>query len=288
MSKMPTLFVGHGSPLNAITENQTTSVWKYVGAKLPQPKAILAISAHWNTHGRFIHAASHLRQIYDMYGFPAELYAFKYEALGSEELARHVAEILGDVQLDYSWGLDHGLWSVLCHLYPQSQIPIVPFSVDMGMGLKEHLLLAKALAPLRDEGVLLLASGNIVHNLALLDFTQEKDGYEWAKKFDESVLEAISLRDEARLIELAQGELSATPYALREYNSADFIFSHMAYNVNIAHKLRCFSTLEHFIPLLYAFGASSEDEHITFFNRHYCYGSLSMSSFLCSDEEFNF
>ena len=164
--KMPVLFTGHGSPMNAIGNNKARPVWKNIGETLPKPKVIIAISAHWATRGLFVRNAADNPQINDMYGFPKELYQVHYEPAGSPEFAQKTLQLLGtDSQVNNEWGIDHGIWSVLSNIYPDSDIPVVMVSNNLLEGPAFQYEIGKRLAPLREEGAMILASGNVVHNL---------------------------------------------------------------------------------------------------------------------------
>ncbi|HTX59943.1 MAG TPA: 4,5-DOPA dioxygenase extradiol [Verrucomicrobiae bacterium] len=199
--RMPAVFVGHGSPMNAIEQNRYTQAWSALGAALPVPRAVLAVSAHWFVRGVAVTANEQPRTIHDFYGFARELYRVRYEAPGDPALARHVSEMLGtlDVALDESWGLDHGAWSVLLHLYPDADVPVVQFALDATKPADLHWAIGAALAPLRDEGVLILGSGNVVHNLAAADFGIG-GGFDWAMRFDRHVRDALERGDAQALI----------------------------------------------------------------------------------------
>ncbi|MCX6033459.1 MAG: 4,5-DOPA dioxygenase extradiol, partial [Chloroflexi bacterium] len=188
---MPVLFIGHGSPLNAIEDNEFSRAWIAVGKALPTPKAILCVSAHWETRGTQVTAMEKPRTIYDFYGFPPELYAMTYPASGSPELARRVRDLAGgdEITLDLTWGLDHGAWSVLKRLFPYADVPVIQLSLDVAKTAQAHYDLGRQLRPLRDEGILILGSGNIVHNLHMVVF--EDTTYDWAVAFDGKVKQWI-------------------------------------------------------------------------------------------------
>jgi 4,5-DOPA dioxygenase extradiol len=250
--KMPVLFVGHGSPMNAIEENEFSRAWEAMGATLPKPKAILAVSAHWETTGTKVTAAEKPKMIYDMYGFPKELYEVNYPAPGSPALVETVRKIIKgtDVQADQSWGLDHGTWSVLRRLFPKAEVPVVQFSLDRTRNPLQHYQLGQQLKELREEGVLIVSSGNIVHNLRAVIW---EDGakYDWAETFDTQVKNWILEDDHDQIIHFEkQGQAAAL-----SINSG-----------------------EHYAPLLYALATKEAADPITFFAEKVTYGSLSMRS----------
>lgn len=194
---MPVLFLGHGSPMLALENSAQAQFLKNLSASLPRPKAILALSAHWETAGTQILELDSPETIYDFRGFPAQLSKIKYPAKGDRALAQKVAELLPEAKLSRTWGFDHGVWSVLIHMYPNAEIPVLCLSLDQNLGAKELFDLGRQLAPLRDEGVLILGSGNIVHNLRAMDHSGEV--YDWAKKFDEFIKQAILKNDHEAL-----------------------------------------------------------------------------------------
>jgi 4,5-DOPA dioxygenase extradiol len=187
MKRMPVLFVGHGSPMNAIEDNEFSRSWIAVGKALPRPNTILCVSAHWETKGTQVTAMEKPRTIYDFYGFPPELYAMMYPAPGSPELARRVRDLAeaDGITPDLTWGLDHGTWSVLRRLFPKADVAVIQLSLDVTKNAQAHYDLGRQLQPLRDEGVLIIGSGNIVHNLRTVVF--EDTAYDWAVEFDGKV-----------------------------------------------------------------------------------------------------
>ncbi len=246
---MPVLFMGHGSPMNAIEENEFSQAWQQAARQLPLPRAILCVSAHWETTGSFVTAMTQPRTIHDFYGFPKALFDKQYPAPGLPELAQRVIELVGDahVQPDSSWGLDHGTWSVLCRMYPQAEIPVVQLSLDRQVDPAEHYALGQKLTELRNEGILILGSGNIVHNLRLMVW--EDTAFDWAIEYDEKVKQWILDEDHASIIHY---EKHGKP-AMLSVNSA-----------------------EHYLPLLYILGLRQPHERATFFADKLWGGSLSM------------
>jgi 4,5-DOPA dioxygenase extradiol len=251
---MPTIFIGHGSPMNAIKENDYSAAWREAAAVIPRPKAILCISAHWETEGTFVTAMEQPKTIHDYYGFPDELYQVQYSAPGSPELAERVRSLVTScaVRLDdgYSWGLDHGAWSVLRRMYPQADIPVVQLSLDRSQHPSFHYDLGRELQALRGEGVLIVGSGNIVHNLRLLQW-HAVEPYSWAMEFDTLAAELILSGQHDRLV--------AYP-ALGE-----------AARLSIP-------TNEHYLPLLYILALQQPGEPVTFFAEGLPLGSISMRS----------
>jgi 4,5-DOPA dioxygenase extradiol len=246
---MPALFVGHGSPMNAIEDNEFTSAWQEVARQLPIPKAILCISAHWETRGTQVTAMETPRTIHDFYGFPGELFEKQYPAPGSLELADRVIQLVGEskVKPDQSWGLDHGTWSVLCRMYPLSDIPVVQLSLDRNIDTAGHYELGHELMQLRREGVLIVGSGNIVHNLRMMVW--EDTAFDWAVEFDSKIKQWILQQDHEPIIHYDKQGQSA----MLSVNSA-----------------------EHYLPLLYVLGVSQKDEPVSFFAEKLWGGSLSM------------
>ena len=254
--KMPVLFVGHGNPMNAIEENEFVQGFRRIGETIPKPNAIVVVSAHWETKGVFITAMKNPRTIHDFSGFPKELYQVQYLAPGDPELAMETKNMISnkDVGLDYDWCLDHGAWTVLRHIYPNPDIPVIELSLDYTKAPKYHYELAEELKPLRYKGVLIIGSGNIVHNLRMIDWRRLNDseyGYDWATEFSELVKKNI-LIDNHKL--------------LTHYSS-------IGKDWNLAVP-----TAEHYLPLLYSLGMKEKDENIEFFNDKIIGGSLGMTS----------
>lgn len=248
----PALFVGHGSPMNIVEDNAFSLAWAEAGRGLPAPKAILCISAHWETEGCRVTAMDKPKTIHDFTGFPPELYSRHYSAPGSPALARLVRETAGpiSVEFDMSWGLDHGTWSVLSRMFPGADVPVVQLSLDGTQPPVFHYQLGRALRPLRKRGVLIMGSGNIVHNLAVID--GKGAAYPWAREFDETVRRLIVAGDH---------------YALVNYGG-------LGRNAGLS-----IPTNEHYLPLLYALGLQEPGETPQFFAEGVVLGSISMRSF---------
>ncbi|HWR87238.1 MAG TPA: 4,5-DOPA dioxygenase extradiol [Acidiferrobacterales bacterium] len=204
-ARMPAVFFGHGSPMNALEQNRYTEEWRRIGASMPEPKAILCVSAHWMTHGTAVTATDKPRTIHDFGGFPQELFAVQYPAPGSPLLAARVRELLlpVEVQLDKSWGLDHGTWSVLTHMFPDANVPVVQLSLDASQPPRYHYELGARLAPLRNEGVLIVGSGNVVHNLGRMQWAEDAKPYDWSVRFNETVRAHLAAREHQPLIDYA-------------------------------------------------------------------------------------
>jgi len=254
MAKVPALFVGHGSPMNTLEVNGYTEAWRAFGRSLPRPKAILAVSAHWYFGATAVTAMPKPRTIHDFYGFPQALFDVDYPAAGDPELAGEILELVKPewVGLDRDqWGLDHGTWSVLKHIYPDADIPVVQLSINALRPLDYHLDLARRLAPLRDKGVMILASGNVVHNLRRLQWQEPDLGYDWAERFDDA----------------AVAQLVSDP------GDALKLMEHPDYELAVP-------TPDHFIPLLYVAGlASAEGTRPEPLVRGYSMGSISMTCY---------
>jgi len=249
--KMPALFLGHGSPMNAIEDNEFSRAWIEAGRSLPRPQAILCISAHWETTGAEVTAMDHPRTIHDFYGFPGEMYQMRYSAPGSPELARIIRETVRTAQVrpDYGWGLDHGTWSVLRRLFPEADIPVVQLSLDRSQGPAFHYELGKELRPLRRKGVLIVGSGNVVHNLGLLDW--QGGAFDWAVEFDDKVRQLILAGNHGPLVR----------------------YDEMGRMARLAVP-----TNEHYLPLLYALAVQDVDDQVSFFADKVTMGSVSMRS----------
>ena len=253
MTRMPALFIGHGSPMNTLQRNGYTQAWRSLGEQLPRPRALLVISAHWFIGASAVTAMARPRTIHDFYGFPDELFAFDYPAPGLPEVAEEVAETVKPrwVGLDQGeWGLDHGTWSVLAHLYPDADVPVVQLSINAAETLEYHVDLGARLSPLRDRGVMVIGSGNIVHNLRAIAWDRPDEGFDWAHRFDAA----------------AAAQLAADPAAIARLSE------HPDYP-------RAVPTTDHFIPLLYLAGLATEGNEIEPLVRGYAMGSLSMSCY---------
>ncbi len=254
--KMPVLFLGHGSPMNAIEENEFVTGFKTVAQTLPQPQAILCVSAHWFTKGTKVTAMEMPKTIHDFGGFPKALFDVQYPAKGSPELAKLTQQILQPttVHLDHEWGLDHGAWSVIKHLYPDANIPVIQLSIDYTQSAQYHFDLAKQLQDLRNKGVLIIGSGNIVHNLRLVDFANfHKDnfGFDWAIEAREFVNNKLINGDYTSLINYT--------------------------NQSKALRLAIPSP-DHYLPLIYTLALQDKKDNLSLFNDKLLAGSLSMTS----------
>lgn len=260
-TQMPALFIGHGSPMNTLERNAYTDQWRRIGGELPRPRAILCVSAHWYFGATAVTAMPRPRTIHDFYGFPEELFAFDYPAPGLPELADEIAELVKPhwVGADRDqWGLDHGTWSVLAHLFPEADVPVVQLSINALRPLDYHVELGAALAGLRKRGVLILGSGNVVHNLRLLNWNHRDHGEPWARRFDEA----------------ARAQLAEAPEdVLRLAEHPDYA--------------KAVPTPDHFIPLLYLAGlAAADGTKPDMLIEGYAMGSLSMISYgLCTGLE---
>ena len=254
--KMPVLFIGHGSPMNGIQDNQFSQTWAQLGKAITRPTAVLVISAHWLTHGTHVTAMEHPRTIHDFGGFPQELFNVQYPAPGSPQLAEEVSQIItsAPVGLDeHEWGLDHGTWTVVRHMYPDADIPVLQLSIDYNKSPQYHYDLAKQLASLRQKGVLIIGSGNMIHNLRMVDWQRLNEpnyGFDWAVELNQVFKQKIG-----------------------DHNHADLI----AYNnLGAAAKL-AIPTPDHYYPLLYTLGLQESKDDIRFFNDELVGGSLNMT-----------
>ena len=253
-SRLPTIFFGHGNPLNAIQQNAYTAGWAEIGQTLGKPKAVLCVSAHWYIPETAVTAMPQPRTIHDFGGFPRELYEVQYPASGSPALAQRVRDLLMPIRvgMDQRWGLDHGTWSVLCHVFPHADIPILQLSIDETQPPEFHYQMGQRLAPLRDEGVLVIGSGNLVHNLHTYAWGRhDVEPFDWAVRFETRARKLIMNGDFAPLVDyesLGRDALLSVP------------------------------TLDHYLPLLYVLGAAQPDESITFPVEGFDGGSVSMLS----------
>lgn len=255
MTQMPVLFIGHGSPMNALANNAYTRTLKALGESLPRPKCILAISAHWQSEGSGVTEALAPKTIHDFGGFPKPLFEIQYPAPGSPEVAKLIQETIKDppIQGDSEqWGLDHGTWSVLIHMYPRADIPVVQLSLDMLSSPEYHFLLGQKLRFLRSQGVLIFGSGNLVHNLRRIRWEDQAQPFEWAIEFDEWIKGKLLQRDHQSLV-------------------SDFRNSE-------AGRLSV-PTLDHYLPALYVLGAADADDRLNFEYEEIQNGSISMRSF---------
>lgn len=254
--RMPVLFVGHGSPMNAIGENEFVQNWRDLGKSMPKPKAVLCISAHWETNGTFVTAMAKPPTIHDFGGFPKALFDVQYPAPGSPELALETKHIVSKtvVGLDEKWGLDHGAWSVIRNMYPLADVPVIEMSLDYNKSPRYHYDLARELASLRDKGVLIVGSGNLVHNLRMVDWDkagEQEYGFDWAIEANNTFKQLILGHKHAELINYAS----------------------LGREVQLAVP-----SPEHYLPLIYTLALQGENEPVTFFNDKAVMGSLTMTS----------
>ena len=255
--KMPVLFVGHGNPMNAITDNPYSKTWTQMGATLGEPKAILCISAHWLTRGTAVTLNPQPITIHDFGGFPDELFKVQYPAKGAVDYAKLAIEGVKSTKIheDFEWGLDHGAWSVLKSMYPNANVPVFQMSIDYGKPLQYHYDLAKELGFLRESGVLIVASGNVVHNLGMISWNDPTKTFDWAIEFDQFAKKNIE---------------SGNHQALIQYQTLGRI-------ADLAHPSN-----DHYIPLIYALGLKRNTDGIRFFNDSFDLGSIGMRSVLLS------
>jgi 4,5-DOPA dioxygenase extradiol len=251
---MPVLFIGHGSPLNGIENNEFSSKWAEIGRTMPVPKAVLVVSAHWFTRGTAVTAMNCPQTIHDFGGFPQALFDMQYPAPGSPELAQELSGLITStqVELDHDWGLDHGAWTILTHMFPEAQIPVLQLSMDYTKDPRAHYELARELYQLRHKGVLIMGSGNMVHNLRLLNWEMMDGGaYDWAMEINDQFKSLIMNKEHRPLINyksLGSAAMMAIP------------------------------TPEHYLPLLYTLGLQNDQDEVTLFNDKAVGGSLTMTS----------
>jgi len=253
---MPALFIGHGSPMNGIEDNQFSRQWMNLGKEIPKPKAVLVVSAHWLTRGTFVTAMERPKTIHDFGGFPQALFEVEYPAPGSPEMAKLTKEVITstEVGLDHEWGLDHGTWTVVRHMYPDAAIPVFQLSIDYYQSPDFHYQLGRELAALREKGVLIIGSGNMVHNLRMVAWDKLNEpefGFDWALEMNRVFKDKISSKSHQDLI---------------QFN-----------NLGEAGKL-AIPTPDHYYPLLYALGLQGRGEEVSFFNDRAVGGSLTMTS----------
>jgi 4,5-DOPA dioxygenase extradiol len=254
-SKMPVLFVGHGSPMNIVYHNAYTQSLQTLSASLPKPDAILVVSAHWLTQGTFVCSADKPEQIYDFYGFPDELYKAQYHPPGAPAIAKSIIHEFRpeNIQANTDWGIDHALWAVLIHMYPKANVPVLEMSLDVTMSEQEHYTLAKKLSFLRKQNVLIIGSGNIVHNLHRMEYKVDAEPYPWAVEFDTYIKDALLQKDIDRLLhykELSPVGKIAVP------------------------------TNDHYLPMLYSAALREEGDQIDFFHESIQNASISMRCFI--------
>jgi len=254
-AKMPVLFLGHGSPMNAIEENEFVTGFRNIAKNIPKPNAILCVSAHWETKGTFVTAMQNPPTIHDFGGFPKELFAVQYPAPGSPDLAKETKALITktEIILDDKWGLDHGAWSVIKHLYPNADIPVIQMSIDYSQSPQYHYELAQQIKSLREKGVLIIGSGNMVHNLGMVEWKRlnETFGYDWAIEANEKMKKFIISGDHKQLINFrSQGK---------------------AFDLAIP-------TPEHYLPLLYSLALKEDKDEVSLFNDKAVAGSLTMTS----------
>jgi 4,5-DOPA dioxygenase extradiol len=252
-TRMPAVFLGHGSPMNTLQQNEFTDAWRKFGASISKPRAVLCVSAHWFTRGTHVTETQTPETIHDFGGFPQALFDFQYPAPGDPGLARQVADLLKPVEvgLDQQWGLDHGAWSVLVHVFPDADVPVIQLSIDRTQPAQFHYNLGKQLAPLRDEGVLIVGSGNVVHNLGIMNWREQTVAYDWAIRFNDLVKHSLESGDHAPLI----GYERLGKDAELSINSA-----------------------EHYLPLLYIISQQNPGDKLTLFTDSIFGGSISMLS----------
>ena len=253
--KMPALFIGHGSPMNGIRENEFSKAWAEVAKSMAMPSAVLVVSAHWLTNGSHVTAMDFPKTIHDFGGFPPELYEVEYPAPGSPDLAKQIQKEIRtvDIELDHEWGLDHGAWTVVRHMFPEADVPVLQLSIDYHKPAQYHYNLALQLANLRKKGVLIIGSGNMVHNLRKVDWKNidTNFGYDWAEEMNTKFIEIINKKEHSKL------------FSIEDFGEAG--------------KLAV-PTPDHYYPLLYSLALQDQKEDVQIFNNHCVAGSLSMTS----------
>ena len=260
---MPTLFIGHGSPMNGIEHNEYSESWANLAKKIPVPKAVLVVSAHWYTHGTFVTAMNFPSTIHDFGGFPQALFDVQYPAPGNLKLAKEISSLAHSthIELDHDWGLDHGTWTVVRHMYPEANIPVLQLSIDYTKSPAQHYEIAKEIYALRKKGILVIGSGNMVHNLRMLSWEMiNGGGYDWANEMNDKFKNLIINGDHQPLINyssLGKDAMLAIP------------------------------TPEHYLPLIYTLGLKNDQEELSFFNDKAVGGSLTMTSVLVGSESFS-
>lgn len=254
-ARMPAVFIGHGSPMNTLWDNTYTRAWRAIGEALPRPRAILMVSAHWLTRGIGFHVSSKPKTIHDFGRFPPELFAYQYPAPGAPELLDEIQSALAPLEVvaDDEWGLDHGAWSILAHLYPNADVPVAQLSMDVGLDAEGHFAIGEKLRPLRDRGVLIIGSGNIVHNLSMMRAPDGGPQYDWAERFDGAIVKALLARDSQSLTH----------------------FEAQGHDAQMAVP-----TAEHYWPLLYVAGAGYPDERSAICIEDPTPGAVSMTSWI--------
>ncbi len=263
--KLPVIFIGHGSPMNGIEDNNFSRRWKQIGEDISLPKTVLCISAHWLTNGTKITAMSQPQTIHDFGGFPKALFDIQYPAPGNPELAAETSKMIKktSVDLDHEWGLDHGTWSVVKNMYPLANIPVLQLSIDYNQPLQYHYELAKELSALRKKGVLIIGSGNMIHNLRMVAWDKmnvPNYGYDWAIEMNTTFKKYITDRNHQALIEYQKMGASA---------------------------MLAIPTPDHYIPLIYTLALQDNNDSVSFFNDELVAGSLNMTSVLISSDERN-
>jgi 4,5-DOPA dioxygenase extradiol len=252
-SLMPVLFIGHGSPMNAVSDNDFTRSLRKLGGALPRPKSIMVVSAHWHTRSPLVNSARNPEQIYDFFGFPPELYAVKYPCPGAPDDAQLVTRTTKYLVTSTSeWGIDHAAWAVLTHLYPDADVPVFEMGIDPNMDPRTHYELGQHLAPLRRSGILIIGSGNMVHNLRMMDYDMDAEPHDWAVEIDERLKSLILAGDHRALVE----------------------YKNLGGNMAMAAP-----ESDHFIPMLYALAMQETTDRVTFFHEGIQNGTVSMRSF---------